>query len=59
MIKTIRAYEGFIYLNDFKEFIETEKAVYYSLKVKKDGSVLVKLYDKKKKLIKPYDSRKD
>lgn len=50
---------GGIAIESFDKLIDTDKIVYYELKPKKDGCLIVKFYDAKKKLIKPYDSRKD
>jgi hypothetical protein len=54
MAKTILCVDGFINLHDFKDFVDVGRVVYYTLKHKKDGTLTLKFYDKKEKLIKPY-----
>jgi hypothetical protein len=52
----IASKDGFVYLKDFDKVLDTSKAVYYSLKHnKKDGTIKLKFYDSKKKVIKPYE----
>lgn len=45
---------GNIPVEGLNELIDTSKVVSYSLKSKKDGSLILKLYDEKGKLVKPY-----
>ncbi len=40
-------------LEDFEDFVDTEKVDSYSIKSRTDGSLVVKFYDKKNKVIKP------
>ena len=49
--------DGFVDLEEFKNVIDTSKVVFYSIKLKKDNTLLLKFYDKKKKLVKPYGSK--
>ena len=44
---------GFLKLEDFAFYLDTDKVVYYALKPQKDRSIIVKFYDKSKKMIKP------
>ena len=51
----IASKDGFVHLKDFKDVIDTSKVVHYTLKHnKKDGTIKLKFYDSKKKVIKPY-----
>ena len=46
--------DGAVLLNDFSDVIDTAKVTYYSLKKNKDGTLGLKFYNKKKKLVKPH-----
>ncbi len=53
MSKTIKVdYLGRLHLIDFKEFLDISKVVFYSFKQRKDKTLILKFYDKKKKVIK-------
>ena len=53
MSKTITVKDGgYLLVEDFKDFIDVDKIAYYALKHNKDGTLTIKFYDKKKKLIK-------
>ena len=45
---------GYLLLEDFEGLIDTNRVVFYKLKPKKDGTLVLKFYDAKKKIIKPY-----
>lgn len=45
---------GFVNLSDFKDVVDISKVVYYDIKLKKDDTLLIKFYDKRKKLVRPY-----
>ena len=47
--------DGLVYLSDFKDWIDIDRVEYYKFKFKKDKTIEVKFYDKKKKLIRPYE----
>lgn len=44
---------GFVYLSDFKDLLDVGKVVSYNIKPHKDGTISIKFYDKKGKLVKP------
>ena len=46
--------DGFIPLSKFEKLIDISKAMYYYLS-EEEGVLTLKLYDKGKKLIKPYE----
>ena len=46
--------DGLLTLQSLAGLIDITKAESYNTKTKKDGTIIVKLYDKKGKLIKPY-----
>lgn len=53
MPKTVKVdYLGRLHLIDFKDFLDISKVVYYSFKQRKDRTLILKFYDKKKKVIK-------
>jgi hypothetical protein len=56
MAKTITVREGgFLLIEDFKDLVDVDKVVYYLVKYnKKDDSLLVRFYDAKRKLVRPY-----
>lgn len=45
---------GWIHLTDLSDFVDIDKVVSYSIKLNKDKTATLKLYDKNKKLVKPY-----
>lgn len=46
--------DGVILLKEFKEFIDIKKVKYYEFKKRRNSKILVlKFYDKNKKLLKP------
>jgi hypothetical protein len=45
---------GFIRIEDFSDLVDTNRVVYYKIKVNKDKTLTVRFYDDKKKLVKPY-----
>jgi hypothetical protein len=45
--------EGFVSLEAFKDFLDISKVSYYDLKVT-DGILVLKFYDKNRRLIRPY-----
>lgn len=49
--------EGFVNLSDFDKYLDISKVVFYSLK-EKNGCIHLKFYDKNKKVVKPYESKK-
>lgn len=49
--------EGFVYIEEFRNIVDIDKVVFYSLKGKKDGTIHLKFYDKKKKLVRPYERK--
>lgn len=49
---------GAVNLQDFKDFVDVGRVVYYSLKHKKDGKLIVKFYDKKRRLVRPYEQKR-
>lgn len=51
MILTINK-DGFLKIEDFKYFVDISKVMFYSFTEKSDGSLLLKFYDKNRKLIK-------
>lgn len=56
MSKIINVQEGnFVLLSDFSDYLDTKLVEFYSLKVGKSGQILVKFYDKKRKLVKLYE----
>jgi hypothetical protein len=47
--------DGCVALKHFKKVLDISKAAYYSLEYnEKDGTIELKFYDSKKKVIKPY-----
>lgn len=46
--------DGVIYLENLRMFVDIDRVVYYNIKHKKNGNLVIKLYDKKKKLVRPY-----
>lgn len=44
---------GRLDLEDFRELVNVDRIEFYSLKVKKDKTLILKFYDKKKRLVKP------
>lgn len=54
MSKTVKVDDyGRIDLEVFRCFVDIDKVEFYQLKLNKDKSLILKLYDKKKKLVKP------
>jgi hypothetical protein len=49
-IVTVRD-DGYLLMEDFKDLLDIEKVVYYNIRHKKDGTIVLKFYDKKKKFI--------
>jgi hypothetical protein len=49
---------GILFLEDFKKFLDISKVVFYSMKDNK-GTVVLKFYDKNKKLIRPGKGNKN
>jgi hypothetical protein len=49
--------DGFVYIEDFRDIVNIDIIAFYRLKTKKDGSVVLKFYDKKKKLVRPYERK--
>ena len=45
--------DGCLPLESFKDILDIKKVAYYTLKAK-DSTLILKFYDKKKKVIKPY-----
>lgn len=56
MIVTINK-NGFVPLESLKDIIDISKVIYYSVE-EVNGSFYLKLYNKQKRLIKPYDKAK-
>jgi hypothetical protein len=46
--------DGFLFIEDFSNFIDIERVVYYSIKANKNKTLKIRFYDKDEKLIKPY-----
>lgn len=46
--------DGILMLSAFRDWIDTSKVAFYSMKLNKNKTVSLKFYDKKKKLVKPY-----
>jgi len=46
---------GYLYLTDFADLVDVSKVVFYRFKENKDKTLTLKFYDKKKKVIKPYE----
>jgi hypothetical protein len=44
--------DGYIPLEYFKEMLDISKVAWYAIKVRKDESLVIKFYDKRRKLIK-------
>lgn len=54
MSKTIKVEKGgYIYVDAFSDWFDVSLVKYYSLKKRKNGSLVLKFYDKKKKVLKP------
>ena len=49
--------DGLVSLGEFSEFLDIGNIEFYSIKVKKDKSLVIKFYDKKGKVIKPHESK--
>lgn len=49
--------DGAVNLEEFKDWLDINRVVYYNLKHKKDGKLIIKFYDKKRKLIKLYGQK--
>ena len=57
-IITVHDYrKGFVHIEEFRDIVDIDKVVFNSIRAKKDGTVLLKFYDKKKKVVKPYESK--
>ena len=55
MKKTIKTDEnGLILLKDLEDMVDMAKVKYYRVVQNKDSTITLKLYDKKKKLVKPF-----
>lgn len=52
--KIVVSMGGFIRIEDFSDLVDTNRVVYYKLKVDKDKTLTIKFYDCQKKLVKPY-----
>lgn len=58
MSKTIKVdKDGILDLYCFSDFIDITKVKFYTFKTNKDLSLIVKFYDKNRKLIKPYEQK--
>lgn len=58
MSKTVTvSMDGFLYLNEFSNFINIDRVVFYNLKVGKNKALKIKFYDKNKKIIRPYATK--
>lgn len=59
MAKTIKTVmidkDGYVDIKHFECFIDIEKVAFYKFKLKKDGMIVLKFYDTKRKLVKPYE----
>jgi hypothetical protein len=54
MSKIIKVDEyGRVPLENFSDLVDIDKVEYYSIKIKKDKSLSLKFYDKKKRVVKP------
>ena len=54
MGKTIKLdSKGRFSLKDIEDLIDTTKIEFYAVKLKKDKTIVLKFYDKKRKLVKP------
>lgn len=49
--------DGFIFLSSFREWLDTSQVEFYSYKLNKDKTITLKFYNKKKKLVKPYEQK--
>jgi hypothetical protein len=58
MAKTVFCKDGFLNLDDLKDIVDVNRVVYYTVKHRKDSTLVLKLYDKKKKLVKPYRNKR-
>jgi hypothetical protein len=58
MSKTIKiGMDGFVLIEEFSGWIDVSKVKFYSLTFNEDKSIVVKFYNKNKKLVKPYGSK--
>lgn len=48
---------GFVFIEDFKDLLNVEIVQYYTIKTRKDKTVVVKFYDKNRKLVRPYEQK--
>jgi hypothetical protein len=46
--------DGCVPLWYFADILNTDKVEYYKIKAEKNGTLIIKFYDKNKRLIKPY-----
>lgn len=49
--------DGYVTLSDFSPYMDVSKVTYYLVKIKKNGTIKLKFYDKNKKLVKPYGTK--
>jgi hypothetical protein len=49
--------DGYVSIWDFSPWIDVTKVTYYKLKLTKNGKIIVKFYDKKKRLVRPYANK--
>ena len=49
---------GFVNIEDFRGFLDVDKVKFYKLKHNEDGTIIIRFYDKKRRLVKPYGKRK-
>jgi hypothetical protein len=58
MTKNITVKDGqHVSIEDFKDLVDIDRIVFYRLNPKKDGTIHIKFYDKKKKLVRPYERK--
>lgn len=48
---------GFVFIEDFKDLLNVEIVQYYTIKARKDETIVVKFYDKNRKLVRPYEQK--
>jgi hypothetical protein len=50
--------DGCVPLWYFAHILNTDKVEYYKIKAEKNGTLIIKFYDKNKRIIKPYKDAK-
>jgi hypothetical protein len=55
MAKSIKVdKDGMVMLSAFYDWLDISKVKFYNVKFNKDGTITIKFYNSKKKLVKPY-----